>query len=80
VLDPRGSSKEIVVTTVPEVSAHELTDAQRAFADSHRALPGFRAELSDAVFLYERGAGRTTRWLVDAAGLIVATKSFASVR
>jgi hypothetical protein len=68
------------MTTIPEIDAHELTDAQRAFADSHQAMPGFRSEFSDAVFLYERGAWRTTRWLVDAAGQIVDTRSFATVR
>jgi hypothetical protein len=42
-------------------------------------MPGFRSELSDDVFLYGRSAGRTTRWLIDAAGLIVDTRSFATV-
>ena len=68
------------MTTIREVRPYQLTDAQRAFADSHQAMPGFRSEFSDAVFLYGRGAERTTRWLVDAAGLIVDTRSFGTVR
>jgi hypothetical protein len=68
------------MTTVTALSASELTAAQRAFADSHQAMPGFRSELSDAVFLYGRSPRRTTRWLVDAAGLIVDTRSFATAR
>jgi hypothetical protein len=66
------------MTTVTALSPDELTHAQRAFADSHQATAGFRSEFSDAVFLYGRGARRTTRWLVDSAGLIVDTRSFAT--
>jgi hypothetical protein len=58
------------------ISPLELTDAQRDFADAHHATPGFRSELSDAVFVYRRGGRRTTRWLVDASGLIVGSTSF----
>ena len=64
------------MTTITEVSSHELTDAQRAFADAHQATPGFRSESLDAVFVYQFGARRTARWLVDAAGLVVDSASF----
>jgi hypothetical protein len=62
------------------ISPRELTDAQRAFALAHHATPGFRSELSDDVFVYRGGDRRSTRWLVDSAGLIVETTSFANRR
>jgi hypothetical protein len=62
------------------ISPDELTEAQRAFARTHEAAPGFRSEVSDDVFVYRRGARRTTRWLVDAAGVVVGTSSFANRR
>jgi hypothetical protein len=65
------------MTTVSEVRPHELTAAQRAFAHKHDATPGFRSEASDKVFLYQRGARRTIRWLIDGAGLVVDSTSFA---
>ena len=64
------------MTTTTDVSLRELTDAQRAFAETHHAAPGFRSESSDAVFVYEFGARRTSRWLIDAAGLVVDSASF----
>src|SRR5712664_3804449 len=70
---PHGRS---VMTTIAEVSPHELTDAQRAFAETHQATPGFRSQRSDAVFMYQFGDRRTARWLVDAAGLVVDSASF----
>ena len=63
------------MTTAPEVSPDALTDAQRAFAHAHRATPGFRSEISDAVFVYHRGSRSTTRWLIDATGLVVESTS-----
>jgi hypothetical protein len=66
------------MTTACEVSPHELTHAQREFAQSHQATPGFRSELLDAVFVYQLGARRTTRWLVDGAGVVVDSASFAT--
>ncbi len=68
-----------VVATSRSVSAtgdDELTDAQRAFAHIHRATPGLRSEVGDAVFLYERGARRTNRWLVSNAGRVLDSASF----
>jgi hypothetical protein len=67
------------MTTTREVRPHALTDAQRAFAHTHRATPGFRSEVSDAVFVYQHGARKTTRWLVDAAGMVVESASFGTV-
>jgi hypothetical protein len=64
------------MTTITEVSSHEPTDARRAFADAHQATPGFRSESLDAVFVYQFGARRTARWLVDAAGRVVDSASF----
>jgi hypothetical protein len=49
------------MTTALDVNPRALTDAQRAFAHTHRATPGFRSEISDAVFVYQRGGRRTTR-------------------
>jgi hypothetical protein len=66
--------------SAPAIRSADLTDAQRAFARTHHAAPGFRSEVSDAVFVYQRSASRTTRWLVDAAGLIIGTSSFANRR
>ncbi|MDX6659762.1 MAG: hypothetical protein QOJ55_584 [Solirubrobacteraceae bacterium] len=64
------------MTTITEVSPRELTDAQRAFAETHHAAPGLRSESSDAVFVYQYGSRRTSRWLVDAAGLVLDSASF----
>ena len=66
------------MTTTTYVSPRELTDAQRAFAETHHAAPGLRSESSDAVFVYRFGARRTSRWLIDAAGLVVDSASFKS--
>ena len=66
------------MTTTCEVSPHELTTAQRAFAQAHQATPGFRSEILEAVFVYQLGARRTTRWLVDGAGVVVDSASFAT--
>lgn len=66
------------MSTTREVNPHELTSAQREFAQSHQATPGFRSETLDAVFVYQLGARRTTRWLVDSAGLVVDSASFAT--
>ena len=66
------------MTTTREINPRELTDAQRAFAESHQATPGFRSESLDAVFVYQLGARRTTRWLVDGAGSVVDSASFAT--
>jgi hypothetical protein len=64
------------MTTTTAVSPRELTDAQRAFAKTHHAAPGLRSESSDAVFVYQFGARRTSRWPIDDAGLVVDSASF----
>ena len=64
------------MTTAHPVDPRELTDAQRAFAATHHAAPGFRSDSSDAVFVYRFGPRRTSRWLIDSAGLVVESASF----
>lgn len=55
----------------------ELTAAQFAFAERHQAVPAVRsAQDPRMVFMYRDEAHRTSRWLVDHAGIVVDVASF----
>jgi hypothetical protein len=55
----------------------QLTAAQFAFAERNRAVPAVRsAQDPRMVFMYRDEAHRTSRWLVDDAGIVIDVASF----
>jgi hypothetical protein len=55
----------------------ELTAAQIMFANDNQAVPAVRsAQDPRLVFMYRDEEHRTSRWLVDDAGLVVDVASF----